>query len=132
MMTMQLATQTQQHPPEPGFDADAGLLPQRDLEAAVLTKAADLLQAVMERWQEDPDHALLDQALRYNQALWGVFHAELLGAEHPMPEPLRANILSLSAFVDRRTFEVMAAPEAGKLEILIRINRGLAEGLQVH
>ncbi len=103
----------------------------RELEAAVLNKAATLLEEVVGKWQEDTDHALLDGALKYNQALWSVFQAELLEDTNQLPESLRDNILSLSAFVDRRTFEVMAYPEPSKLDILIRINRGLAEGLMV-
>jgi len=61
-----------------------------------------------------------------------VLQAELMSDASPLPFPLRENILSLSSFVDRRTFEVMAYPQADKLEILIRINRGLADGLLLH
>jgi flagellar protein FlaF len=104
----------------------------RELEAAVLNKAATLLEDVVGHWNEDEDHALLDNALRYNQTLWSVFQAELLDEANPLPPELRQNILSLSTFVDRRTFEVMAYPEPAKLDILIKINRSLADGLLAH
>lgn len=104
----------------------------RELEAAVLNKAANLLEEVMGNWQADSDHELLDNALKYNQALWSVFQAELMDEANPLPTELRQNILSLSTFVDRRTFEVMAYPEPAKLDILIKINRSLADGLMAH
>jgi flagellar protein FlaF len=88
----------------------------RELEAAVLNKAAELL----------------DNALKYNQTLWSVFQAELMDEANPLPVELRRNILSLSTFVDRRTFEVLAYPEPTKLDILIKINRSLADGLMAH
>lgn len=123
MLAMQMMTQE--------IDQGTGELAGRELEAAVLNKAASLLEEAVGKWQEDTDHALLDSALKYNQALWSVFQAELLEDKGRLPEQLRENILSLSAFVDRRTFEVMAYPEPSKLEILININRGLAEGLSM-
>ncbi|KAF0102438.1 MAG: flagellar protein FlaF [bacterium] len=104
----------------------------RELEAAVLNKAATLLEEVVGKWQEDADHALLDNALKYNQTLWSVFQAELLNGDNPLPMALRENILTLSSFVDRRSFEVQAYPAPEKLDILIRINRSLAEGLMTH
>lgn len=123
-----MATQMMSQEMEINSDDLAG----RELEAAVLNKAAALLEEVVGRWQEDADHALLDTALKYNQTLWSVFQAELLDDSSRLPVSLRENILSLSTFIDRRTFEVMAYPEPAKLDILIRINRGLAEGLMIH
>jgi flagellar protein FlaF len=104
----------------------------RALEAAVLNKAAALLEDVVGNWQDDKNHALLDNALRYNQTLWGVFQAELMSEDNALPVELKSNILSLSSFVDKRTFDVMAYPDPAKLEILIKINRGLADGLMAH
>ncbi len=45
-----------------------------------------------------------------------------------VPE-LRRDLLRLSGFVDKRTFEIMAEPEADKLIVLIDINRNIATGL---
>lgn len=111
-----------------GHDELAG----RELEAAVLNKAAALMEQVVGRWGQDPNYEELDSALKYNQTLWSVFQAELMDEANPLPVELRANILSLSSFVDRRTFEVMAYPEPTKLDILIKINRSLADGLLAH
>lgn len=104
----------------------------RELEANVLNKAASMLEEAVGCWQEDTEHAVLDNALRYNQTLWGVFQAELMEESNPLPSELKQNILTLSSFVDKRTFEVMAYPEPEKLDILIKINRGLAESLMTH
>lgn len=125
MLAMQMVAQEMDMT---GQDELAG----RELEAAVLNKAAALLERVVGCWDEDPDHAQLDSALKYNQTLWSVFQAELMDGANPLPSELRENILSLSSFVDRRTFEVMAYPEPAKLDILIKINRSLADGLMAH
>jgi flagellar protein FlaF len=101
----------------------------RELEASVLIKAAHLLKECKDNWDE-PDRAQrLDHALRYNQKLWSFFQAELSRPDHPMPKKLREDLLSLSLFIDKRTFEIMASPSPEKLEILININLNIAAGL---
>jgi flagellar biosynthesis activator protein FlaF len=45
-----------------------------------------------------------------------------------VPE-LRRDLLRLSGFVDKRTFEIMAEPEPTKLQALIDIDRNIAMGL---
>ncbi len=42
---------------------------------------------------------------------------------------LHCGLLRLSVAVDKRTFEIMAAPDAHKLSVLIDINRNIATGL---
>ena len=49
--------------------------------------------------------------------------------DNALPVDLRRDLLSLSAFVDRRTFDVMASPSPEKLSALIDINRHIASGL---
>ena len=102
----------------------------RELEAAALTKAARLLDECRHGWNE-PDRAnRLEEALRFNQRLWTFFQAELTRPGHEMPRELRVNLLSLSAFVDRRTFELLAEPRAEGLQALVDINRNIALGLK--
>ncbi len=119
-MTMQAALETVQ--------MNEGLSG-RELEASVLTKAAEILEDAKGNWHNDDSHAYLDEALKYNQRLWTLFQAEMVEDESRIPAGIRQNILSLSTFVDQRTFEVMAYPAPEKLDILIQINRNLAEGL---
>ncbi len=101
----------------------------RELEAHVLLKAAAILKDCQDRW-DDPGHFnRMDDALRYNQRLWTFFQVELTSEDCPLPKALRQDILNLATFVDKRTFEAMAFPEKQKLDILININRNIAEGL---
>jgi flagellar protein FlaF len=102
----------------------------RDLEASVLTKAALKLQDVQQHWTAADRDVLLDEALKYNQRVWSFFQSEVSQAENPLPEEIKRNILTLSVFVDRRIFEIMAYPSSEKLDILISINRNIAAGLR--
>jgi flagellar biosynthesis activator protein FlaF len=101
----------------------------RELEAHVLMKAVAVLKACQDQWGQPGQFERLDEALRYNQRLWTLFQAELTDAENAMPKGLKQDLLNLSVFIDKRTFDTMAYPEKDKLTILIDINRNIAEGL---
>lgn len=101
----------------------------RQLEAAALFKCAHMLESCQRSW-DAPDRAeALDEALRHNLRLWTLFQAEMAQPEHEMPVDIRVNLLKLSRFVDRRTFELMADPQPEKLQALIDINRNIGTGL---
>lgn len=103
----------------------------RNLEAAVLTKAARLLILCQEHWKEEGHFQRLDEALIFNQKIWTIFQDELAKEDHPLPPELRANILRLSLMIDKRIIEVMgndSPPE--RLELIININNNLAAGLR--
>ena len=70
--------------------------------------------------------AKLDAALKYNQRVWTIFQAELEKPENPLPNALKADLLRLSAFIDKRTLETIAYPSPEKLTILININHNIA------
>lgn len=101
----------------------------RELEASVLVKAAHKLKNCRDNWDTPDILERLDEALKYNQRLWSFFQAELSRPNHPMPKKLREDLLSLSLFIDKRTFEVMASPSPERLDILININLNIAAGL---
>jgi len=103
----------------------------RELEAAALFKAARKLEAVRRDWDSTDRAENLQEALRHNQHLWTFFQSELSVPDHEMLTPLRVNLLRLSGFVDRRTFEIMSArqPDPDQLQVLIDINRNIAAGL---
>lgn len=101
----------------------------RQLEAAALFKAARMLDSCQQNWQAPNRQARLDEALRYNQRLWTFFQAELEREDHPINPNLRRDLLRLCAFVDRRTFELMASPDPEKLRVLVEVNRNVASGL---
>src|SRR5688572_15711799 len=99
----------------------------RELEAAVLQKSANRLSAC--RDGEVTMNAQLSQALDMNRSVWTVLQNELMDTASPLPQPIRVNLLKLSRIVDRVTLEVIAEPVADKIDLLIDINTGIAEGL---
>jgi flagellar biosynthesis activator protein FlaF len=101
----------------------------RDLEAAALFKAARMLEAARERSERGSAARQLQDALRHNLRLWTLFQAELARPDHGLPVDLRADLLRLSTFIDRRTFELMTSPAPDKVQALIDINRHIALGL---
>jgi flagellar protein FlaF len=101
----------------------------RERDATALSKAALKLEACVRHWDDADRATRLDEALRYNLRLWTLFQCELAQPNHEMVPELRSNLLSLSAFVDRCTFDIMARPEVQKLQTMIDINRNIALGL---
>ena len=98
-----------------------------ELEAAVL-QAANRMCSCRQNWDGCLNDAL-SQALAMNRTIWTVFQGELLDTNNPLPQPIRVNLLKLSRIVERVIFEIMAEPVADKLELLIDINLGIADGL---
>jgi len=111
-------------------EVEKATLSGRDLEATVLMRAATRLMDVKNNWDSPGRDTELDDALRYNQRIWTFFQSELLNTDNPLPAEVKRNLLSLSVFVDKRTFDVMAFPAKEKLDILISINRNIASGLR--
>lgn len=101
----------------------------RQLEAAVLNRAAAMLKSVQDNWDDQDHEQRLDDALRYNQKLWSVFQTELTSPANLLPKKLREDILSISLFIDRRSFDLMAYPDRDKITALITINQNIAAGL---
>jgi flagellar protein FlaF len=102
----------------------------REIEAAVLTKAAIKLKECQKNWDADDRDQRLEEALKFNQKIWSIFQSELTNQNHPMPTELRVGLLRLGGFIDRRIFETMADPSPEKLDIVININCNLAAGLR--
>jgi flagellar protein FlaF len=111
-------------------DVEKATLSQRDMEATVLTKAAMQLKALQDDWGSENRESRLEDALNYNQRVWSFFQAELTMPDNPLPDEIKRNILALSFFVDRRTFDTLAYPAPEKLSILVNINLNVAAGLR--
>src|SRR3569832_2835018 len=109
---------------------DSATLDGRALEASLLIKSAARLAAVQQNWDAPGREELLDESLSYNLRLWTVFQAEMANAENTVPAEIKRNKQTLSAFIDKRTFETISYPDPAKLDILIAINRNIAAGLQ--
>ena len=102
----------------------------REIEAAVLTKAAGKLRECQENWNSDDREQKLNDALRYNQLIWSIFQGELKRDDNPLDKKLRADLLKLSALIDRQIFETMGNPSPDKLDLVIDINNNIATGLR--
>ena len=102
----------------------------RDVEAAVLTKAALKLKECQDNWDARDRDEKLEVALKFNQRIWSIFQGEFAKQDNPLPTQLKVNLLTLSAFIDRRIFETMAYPTPDKLTVIININNNLAAGLR--
>lgn len=102
----------------------------REVEAAVLSKAADKLKDCQDSWGSNERDKKLDESIKFNQLIWSIFQSELASADNPLPKDLRLNLLRLSAFIDKRSMETLAYPASEKLTILININRNIAAGLR--
>lgn len=98
----------------------------RETEAWALTEAARRMAEAKLRHDEGDDFL---NAVRLNWRLWTIFQASLAEADCPLPPEIRANMLSLSNFVDKTSVDIIATPEAQKVDILISINRNIAAGL---
>ena len=102
----------------------------REIEAAALTKAACKLRECQHNWDSKDGKQKLNEALKYNQLIWNIFQGELKKDDNPLDKGLRADLLRLSAVVDRQIFDTMGNPSPDKLDLVIDINNNIAAGLR--
>ena len=98
----------------------------REIEAMAFTKAALKLEDTKKSLDDYDAYA---SALKFNQLLWTIIQADIVDQDNQLPDQLKANILSLSIFVDRQTIKALADTSEKHLDVLININKNLAEGL---
>jgi flagellar protein FlaF len=67
------------------------------------------------------------KALHWNRRLWTTLATDCSSPDNRLPMQLRANIISLSIWVDKHTSEVMQKQAA--IQPLIDINRIIMQGL---
>lgn len=96
-----------------------------EADAAVLENAALLLDDA----KKVPDTEEFFMALNFNQRIWTVIQA-YASDENPWPDLIKANLISLSIFVDKQTFKAMAEGDPEQLDVLININRQIAAGFR--
>jgi flagellar protein FlaF len=101
----------------------------REIEAFALMQASFKIKECQNNWNAADREANLNEALRNNQRVWSILQGELIKEDNPLPKQIKEDILSLSIFIDTRTFEVMLHPAPEKLTILIDINLNIAAGL---
>ncbi len=89
----------------------------------------EIAQRMINAQKEPVNEDVMLQTVRLNWRLWTIFQVSLLDTDCPLPTAIRSNILSLANFVDKHSGEIIAAPAPSKLDVLIRINHDLADGL---
>ena len=67
------------------------------------------------------------EALATNRRLWSVLAADCAADGNSLPQSLRAQIISLSLFVDRHSSAVMR--QGAAIDVLVDINRSIMQGL---
>lgn len=100
----------------------------RDLESSLLSRSATNLQRIRDNWSESRGN--LSDALMFNRRLWTVFLSSVTRDDHPLPREIRENVANLGIFIMKHQLDIEATPEARKLDVLININRELANGLR--
>ena len=100
----------------------------REVEAMAFTKAALMLEEAKNNTDDYDNYA---SALKFNQLLWTIIQADIVDKKNELPPQLKANILSLSIFVDKQTIKALADTKTRHIDSLININKNLAEGLMV-
>lgn len=101
----------------------------REVEAMAFTKAALLLEEAKGKTKNVDEYA---KALRFNHLLWTIIQADLTDPANQLPDEIKANVMSLSIFVDKQTTKALRSTDPKELDILITINRNLAAGLRTN
>ena len=99
----------------------------REMERRVFSQVTRALQDADSEGRPSSD-ALTQDALARNQQLWGALMFDVADKDNPLPERLRAQIISLAMFVDKHTGEVLAGRKS--LTPLIELNQMMIRGLQ--
>jgi flagellar protein FlaF len=99
----------------------------RDLEAQLLTRAANRLQSIVNGDVTDVQE--MREALRYNRKLWTVLATSATAAENPLPKQIKENIGNIALFVLPHCVELEQQPVPQRMASLVNINRELAAGL---
>ena len=67
------------------------------------------------------------EALATNRRLWSLLASDCAAEGNALPQPLRAQIISLAMFVDRHSSAVMR--KGASFDVLVEINRSIMQGL---
>jgi flagellar protein FlaF len=86
-------------------------------------------RALIDAAAADPtDLGVRIDALDWNRRLWSTLATDCASPDNQLPTALRAQIISLSLWVNRHSSQVMRRTEG--FEPLIELNRNIMQGLQ--
>jgi flagellar biosynthesis activator protein FlaF len=95
--------------------------------AAEYRLMGEITGEMMQAQQDGCKGAMLMPSLYRNRQMWSTFATDCGASGNGLPPLLRAQIISLSLWVDRFTSDVVAGREP--VEELIALNRTIMEGL---
>ena len=98
----------------------------REIERKVFLQITGELERAS-REESFPLSGFALDALSRNQKLWGELMFDCAYKDNPLPDQLKAGIISLALFVDRHTPHVIAGEKT--MEPLLEINRNIIKGL---
>ncbi len=85
-------------------------------------------RALMEAAEVDPsDVKTRMEALDWNRRVWSALASDCSVPENALPNALRAQIISISIWVNRHTSAVMRSHES--IEPLVEVNKAIMQGL---
>ncbi len=96
------------------------------MESAACSQAAYVKDQALQKLD---DNELGEKALKYNQMLWSIVQADVSQPDNTLPEELKANLMSLSIYVDKQTTKGLNNADDELFDGLISINLNIAEGL---
>ena len=98
----------------------------RRIEYEALAAITTRMRAAAERGPAG--FAALAGALHDNRRLWAIFAVHAASESNPLPETLRAGLVSLSEFVRQHSSKVL--DRTGPVEPLLEINASIMRGLR--
>ena len=106
----------------------------REVESWALLELAKRLDRVrkelQQQQQQNKDDSALAEVVRLNWRAWTIIQSSLLDEDNPLTPELRGDLLSLCAFIDRHSTQLLSSLDVEKVQILIDINMHLAQGLR--
>ncbi len=104
----------------------------REVESWALLELAKRLDRVRkeQQQQQNKDDSALAEVVRLNWRAWTIIQSSLLDENNPLTPELRGDLLSLCAFIDRHSTQLLSSLDVEKVQILIDINMHLAQGLR--
>ncbi len=98
----------------------------REGEARALLSCAAKLEEIR---RDDASTEEIGIAIRHNLKLWSLFQVSLCEPNNPLPKELKATLLTLSRYIDKVSFRILAGTDKELVRSLISINRTIAKGL---
>ena len=102
----------------------------REVESWALLELAKRLDRVRKEQKQTKDPAALSEIVRLNWRAWTIIQSSLLDESNPLSPELRGDLLTLCAFIDKHSTQLLSSPDASRVQILIDINMHLGQGLR--